>query len=78
MYSKYFFTFGVIKTVPSVYTLLMDTIYLSHSTQVAEGTVFRKHTVPGGFHMMVLFAFLDFLGRKFWDYLFNFKGLIFK
>ena len=39
-------TTGFLKTVPSVYTLLMNTIYLfQHSTQVAEGTVFRKHTV---------------------------------
>ena len=41
-----FVTAGFIKKVPSVYTLLMNTIYQSHSTQVAEGTVFRKHTVP--------------------------------
>ena len=38
-------TTGFMKAVPSVYTLLMNTIYPSHSTQVAEGTVFRKHTV---------------------------------
>ena len=31
--------------VASVYTLLMKNIYLSLSTQVDEGTVFRKHTV---------------------------------
>ena len=30
------------KKVPSVYTHLMETIYLSMSTQVAEGTAFRK------------------------------------
>ena len=43
------------KTVSSVYTLLMNTIYLSNSSQVqvqltgmlAEGTIFRKHTVFG-------------------------------
>ena len=29
----------------TVYTLLMDTIYLSSSTQVTEGTVFKKHMV---------------------------------
>ena len=33
------------KTVPSVYTLLMNTIHLSRSAQVAEETVFRKPTV---------------------------------
>ena len=37
------------KTVPSVYNLLIDTIYLSHTTQVcssaAGGTVFKNHTV---------------------------------
>ena len=38
------------KTVPSVYTLLMVTIYLSHSTQVAEGIVFRKYTVCYSFY----------------------------
>ena len=31
------------ETVPSVYTLLLNIIFLYHSTQVAEGTVFRKH-----------------------------------
>ena len=30
----------------SVYTLLMNTIYLSHRTEVAEGTSLRTHTVP--------------------------------
>ena len=35
---------GFMKTVPSVYTRLMNTINLSHITQVAEGTVFRKHS----------------------------------
>ena len=35
-------TAGAMKTVPSVYTLLMKTICLSHSTQVAERTVFRE------------------------------------
>ena len=29
--------------VPSVYTL-MNIIYLSHCTKVADGTEFRKHT----------------------------------
>ena len=33
------------KTVPSVYTLLTNTIYTSYSTHVAEGTVFRIHMV---------------------------------
>ena len=32
------------KTVPSVYTISINTIYLSLSTQVAEGAVFRKYT----------------------------------
>ena len=35
------------KTDPAVYSLLMNTIYLSLSTQVAEATVFRDHTVGG-------------------------------
>ena len=35
---------GGIKKVPSVYTLLISTVYLFLSTQVAGGTVFRKHT----------------------------------
>ena len=35
----------IMKTVPSVYTLLINTIFLSQSTQGAEGTVFRKHNV---------------------------------
>ena len=38
-------TAGYLKTVPLVYNLLMKTSYLSHCTQVAEGTVFRKHTL---------------------------------
>ena len=33
------------KTVPSVFTLSMLTIYLSHKTHIAVGTVFRKQTV---------------------------------
>ena len=33
------------KTDPSVYTVSIKTIYLSHSTQVAGGTVFREPTV---------------------------------
>ena len=36
---------GVMKTVPSVYTVLINNIYLSRSTQVAGGTVFRAHMV---------------------------------
>ena len=36
---------GFMKTVPSEYTLLMNTMYLFHCTHVAEGIVFRKHTV---------------------------------
>ena len=47
-------TAGFMKTVPLVYTILINTFYLSQSRQVAEGaegaegaeeTVFRKHTV---------------------------------
>ena len=38
-------TAGFMKTVPSAYTLLMNTIYLYPSTQEAEVTVFRKHTI---------------------------------
>ena len=37
-------TAGFMKTVPSVYNLSMNTIY-TICTQVAEGTVFKKHTV---------------------------------
>ena len=37
-----------IKTVPSMHTLLMDTIYISLSTQVAEGTVFRNSRLVQG------------------------------
>ena len=33
------------KTVPTVYTLLMNTDNLFHISQVAEGTVFMKHAV---------------------------------
>ena len=33
------------KTVPSVYILLMNSIHLSLSTQVVWGAVFGKHTV---------------------------------
>ena len=40
-----FNTAGFMKTVPSAYTLLMNTIYLYPSTQEAEVTVFRKHTI---------------------------------
>ena len=36
-------TAGIMKTVPSVYTILMKNNYLSLNTQVAEGTVFRKY-----------------------------------
>ena len=36
---------GYLKMVPSVYTILMNTIYLSLSPRVAEGTDFRKQTV---------------------------------
>ena len=36
------YTVGFIKTVPSVYTFLMNTIYLYFSTHITEGTVFRK------------------------------------
>ena len=34
-------TAGFTKRVPSVHALLMNTIYLSHSKQVAKGTVFK-------------------------------------
>ena len=33
------------ETGPSVYTLLMNTVYLPYSTQVAKGTVLRKHGI---------------------------------
>ena len=33
------------KGIPWVYTLVVNTIYLSLSTQVTEGTVFRKHMI---------------------------------
>jgi len=34
------------ETGSSAFTLLMKTFYRSHITQVAEETIFRKHTVP--------------------------------
>ena len=37
-------TAAFMKTV-SVYTILINTIYLSHNTQEVEGTFFRKHEV---------------------------------
>ena len=36
---------GFMKTVPQVCTLLMNSIHLSLSAQVAEGTVFMIHTI---------------------------------
>ena len=36
---------GFMKTVPSGYTLLRNSVYLSHRTQVSEGTDFKKHFV---------------------------------
>ena len=44
------------KTVPSLYTLSMNTIYLSQC-QVAEGTAFRKRTV--GFITPLFFPSLE-------------------
>ena len=38
-------TAGVMKTVRSVYTILINTIHLPHSTQVAGGTIFKKYVV---------------------------------
>ena len=35
--------FSFIKMFSSVFTRLMKTIYLSHSTQVADGTVYKKY-----------------------------------
>ena len=37
-------TGGFMKRFPSVYTLLMNTIYTSHRTQVAKETFFRKYS----------------------------------
>ena len=44
---RFFFfpTAGFMKTVPSLYTLSVKSIYLSQSTQVAEGIIFRIYTV---------------------------------
>ena len=39
----------------------MNTIYLSHSIQVVEGTVFRKHTVYKTM-IHIIKVFLDLLG----------------
>ena len=47
-------TAGFMKTIQSVYTLLMNTIYLSHGTQIAEGTLFRKHSVCKLTHSAIL------------------------
>ena len=33
------------KTVPSVYNIVINTIFLSHRIQVDEGSVFSKHTI---------------------------------
>ena len=41
----YYYAAGIMKTVHSLYTFSINTIYPSLSTQVAERTVFRKHTV---------------------------------
>ena len=38
-------TAGFMKTVSSVYNLLMSSVYPSLSTQVAEETIFRKNPV---------------------------------
>ena len=39
-------TAGFIKKVHSVCTFLINTIYLSHYTQVAEGTTWKKNMEP--------------------------------
>ena len=41
------YTAGLMKTAPPA-PLLMNTIYLSHSKHIAEGTVFTEHTVYKG------------------------------
>ena len=43
-----YYTAGFMKTVPSADTLCINIIYLSLSTRIADGTVFRKHTVDKG------------------------------
>ena len=53
-----FSTAGFRKTVSYVYNFLMNTIHLSHSTQVAERTVFRKHTACHPYYSVNLFIFL--------------------
>ena len=40
------------KAVPALYTLLMKTIYLSHSAQAAEGTVFKKNPVASSSYII--------------------------
>ena len=36
-------TAGGMRTFPSVYNLLINIIYLSHSAQIAGGSAYRKH-----------------------------------
>ena len=53
------------KTVPSVHTLLINTLYLSLSTKVVEGIVFRKHTVAADVSIVDLYILtfsVQFLG----------------
>ena len=38
-------TVDVLNTVPPVKNLLINTIFLSRSAQIAVGTIFRKHTL---------------------------------
>ena len=47
------------KTVLQVYTLLINTIYLSHSAQVARGTVLRKLSALQ-WHTIIIINFIVF------------------
>ena len=46
-------TAAFMNTVPSVYTLVMNTTYIFLSTQVTERTVFRKHTAASVFFFTI-------------------------
>ena len=50
----FFCTVGVLKTVPSVYTLIINTIYLSHSKHVAN--IVTKVTKYSYFIFFISFA----------------------
>ena len=48
------------ETVPSVYTLIINTIYLSQCTQVPEGTIYKKHAVCAGLKKEIIYEIYIF------------------